>query len=186
MENKNKNYIFALVLQGIEEITTDFENAVFESGCDDAVLYSKNGTVYLEFDRTAKTLKEAIISAILDVEKIPGVQVAAVEPADFVTVAEIARRAGRTREYIRKLINGERGPGNFPKPLSGSLAKTLIYSWVDVSTWLTDNRILSNTTIHRIAFIIKRVNDTLDVRQKPWHGQVPQQLLKQLSTNHIQ
>ena len=184
--HKYKTHTFTLVLQGVDKITTAFEDAVFEAGCDDAMLYSKNGTIFLEFDRVDKTLKSAIVSAILDIETISGIEVAVVEPADYITVAEIARRSCRTREYIRKLINGERGPGHFPKPLAGISTKTLIYSWVDVSTWLTTHGILNNYTIHRIAFILKRLNDTLDARKHPCRGAVPLQLLKKINISHLQ
>jgi len=41
-----------------------------------------------------------------------------VEPDDLVSAAEIARRVGRSRESIRQLGGGLRGPGGFPAPLA--------------------------------------------------------------------
>src|SRR6266446_4112776 len=60
---------FTLVLTGINEISPEAENALFEAGCDDATLSSRCGGVYLTFSRTAGTLKDAILSAIQDVRK---------------------------------------------------------------------------------------------------------------------
>ena len=46
--------------------------------------------------------------------------------------------------------------------------------------------LLNNYTIHRIAFILKRLNDTLDARKHPWRGAVPLQLLKKINISHLQ
>jgi len=112
------------------------------------------------------SLEKAVSSAIKDVEKNKKLEVAVVEPADFVTVAEIARRAGYSREYIRKLIKGERGNGYFPAPLAGSSSTTLIYSWVEVSSWLSVSNILKNNDALKMAKIIKQFNDQLNNRRK--------------------
>jgi hypothetical protein len=36
---------------------------------------------------------------------------------DLVSVRDIAQRVGRTRESVRLLVDGKRGPGNFPPPI---------------------------------------------------------------------
>ena len=165
-KNNQTAYAFTLVLRGINEITTELEDALFESGCDDALLHSNNGSIFLEFDRMDSSLEAAVHSAIKDVEKNKNIEVAVVEPADFVTIAEIARRAELSREYIRKLVKGERGAGGFPTPLAGSSSKTLIYSWVEVSNWLSENQILKNRNDLKVAIIIKQFNDQLNNRRK--------------------
>lgn len=180
MMNNNKYYTFSLVLNGVSEITRELEDQVYTSGCDDAILYSHNGIVYLEFDRESTSLRNAIISAISDVEKIEDIVVSLVEPADYVTVAEIARRSDLSREYIRCLINGDRGPGDFPKPISGTRTKTLIYSWTIVSKWLTRFGALKDNNVHRTAFIYKIFNDALERRLVPWEEDIPLHLLKDL------
>jgi len=166
ISNHNETFDFTLVLRGINEITSEIEDALFESKCDDALLHSNNGSIFLEFTRSASSLEEAVISAIKDVEKNKYIEVAVVEPADFVTIAEIARRAELSREYIRKLVKGERGAGGFPTPLAGSSSKTLIYSWVEVSNWLSENQILKNRNDLKVAIIIKQFNDQLNNRRK--------------------
>ena len=157
---------FTLVLRGMNKITPQLEDSLYESGCDDAMIHSGNGSIYLTFDRLDTSLEKAVSSAIKDVEKNQKLEVAVVEPADFVTVAEIARRAGYSREYIRKLIKGERGNGYFPVPLAGSSSTTLIYSWVEVSSWLSESHILKNNDILKMAKIIKQFNDQLNNRRK--------------------
>ena len=150
----------------MNKITSDLEDSLYESGCDDAMVHSGNGSISLTFDRLDTSLEKAVSSAIKDVEKNQKLEVAVVEPADFVTVAEIARRAGYSREYIRKLIKGERGNGYFPVPLAGSSSTTLIYSWVEVSSWLSESHILKNNDILKMAKIIKQFNDQLNNRRK--------------------
>lgn len=184
--SKQKTFTFSLILNGVKEITRELEDRVYASGCDDAILFSKNGTVYLEFDRESTSLKSAVISAIRDVEKINEITVPVVEPADYVTVAEIARRSSLSREYIRCLINGDRGPGTFPKPVSGTCANTSIYSWTMVSTWLTRFGAIKDQGLHRTAFIFKRINDLLLSRYAPsWYSDVPLHLLKALPEKKV-
>ena len=105
-ESHNNTYLFTLVLRGVSKITIDLENDLFESGCDDALLHSNNGSIFLEFNRKDASLENAVNSAIGNVKKCKNIEVAVVEPADYVTIAEIARRASLTREYIRKLAKG--------------------------------------------------------------------------------
>jgi hypothetical protein len=157
---------FTLVLRGMNKITSQLEDSLYESGCDDAMVHSGNGSLYLTFDRLDTSLEKAVSTAIKDVEKNKKLEVAVVEPADFVTVAEIARRAGYSREYIRKLIKGERGNGYFPAPLAGSSSTTLIYSWVEVTSWLSVSNILKNNDALIMAKIIKQFNDQLNNRRK--------------------
>lgn len=45
-----------------------------------------------------------------------GLYVVRIEPDDLVTMATIAKRSGLSREYIRLLSAGERGPEASPLP----------------------------------------------------------------------
>src|SRR4051812_16226446 len=62
-------YDFTLVLTGITELTPEAENALFEAGCDDATISVRSGRVFLTFSRTARSLKDAILSAIRNVKQ---------------------------------------------------------------------------------------------------------------------
>ena len=61
-------YAFMLLLSGFDEITDVIENALFEAGCDDATLGIHAGNPYLTFHREAKSLEEAIRSALRQVK----------------------------------------------------------------------------------------------------------------------
>jgi hypothetical protein len=131
------SYTFTLILAGIQEVTDEVEDALFEAGCDDALLGSRDGVVFLDFEREASSAREAVLSAIADVAKSGiGARVARVEPDEFVTMAEIARRANRSRENIRQLVAGLRGPGDFPPPVANLKQKSPIWRWADVEAWL--------------------------------------------------
>ncbi|MBO0771995.1 MAG: hypothetical protein J2P35_11110 [Actinobacteria bacterium] len=89
-------------------------------------------------NREADTLTEAIISAIQDVERVPGIRVVGAAQDDPVTMLDIARRTGRTRTSVRMLVNGQRGPGGFPTPSLVTTGGEKLWDWVDVATWLRD------------------------------------------------
>ena len=159
-----KSYNFILILSGIHAPTEDFEDGLFGAGCDDGTLSLRNNVAYLEFDREAPSFKEAVISAIRQVESVDeAVAVERVEPDDLVTAAEVARRINRTREYVRLLIEGERGPGNFPVPLSGIATKSLMWSWLKVAKWLRENRMVDAEEV-QMAQDIADINNTLFYR----------------------
>ncbi len=63
-------FSFTLLLSGFSEITTEIANAVYEAGCDDALLGTRSGKPYLAFDREAESLEDAVASAIENVEGI--------------------------------------------------------------------------------------------------------------------
>jgi hypothetical protein len=64
-----KTHSFRLTLAGVSEVTDAMENALFESGCDDAGVGSCDGVVSLDFEREAGCLGDAIGSAVKDVER---------------------------------------------------------------------------------------------------------------------
>jgi hypothetical protein len=55
---------------------------------------------------------------------------------DLVSVSDIARRVGRTREYVRLLVDGKRGPGGFPAPIGVVGDGTKVWPWSVVLEWL--------------------------------------------------
>ena len=65
---KAEVFKFDLVLPNVSANTLGLEDALYRSGCDDALLNVKNNTVYLSFDREASTFEAAVVSAIADVE----------------------------------------------------------------------------------------------------------------------
>ncbi|MBA2350146.1 MAG: hypothetical protein H0V81_17875 [Solirubrobacterales bacterium] len=108
---------------------------LFEAGCDDALFGAVDHVHYAEFDREGLTLADAVLSAISDLESVPSLQVRHVEPDDLVTIGEIADRLGRTRESVRLLVTGQRGPGSFPPPAARTTTRNRLWHWTDVQHW---------------------------------------------------
>jgi predicted DNA-binding transcriptional regulator AlpA len=150
-------YSFILIIEGdVEEKIDD----LFEAGCDDATFGSVDGAHYADFDRGASSLGEALSSAIYAVESVPGLRVRRVEPDDLVTMAEIAQRLGRTRESVRLLVAGERGPGNFPAPVSHLRHRNRLWRWSDIAAWAGE----SEADDLAQARLIAAINAALELR----------------------
>lgn len=129
-------YNFTLIIEGADLQTTQAQDALYEAGCEDATFGVVDGVQYAEFYREADSYGQALTSAMVDVRgAVPGARVVHVEPDELVTMAEIAERLGRSRESIRLLIAGERGPGDFPPPVSHIRTRTRLWRWPDILRW---------------------------------------------------
>jgi hypothetical protein len=160
-----KSHNFVLVLSGISAPDGSLEDALFEAGCDDAILAFRSGVPYLEFDRKASTLESAILSAVRDVERAEHpVAVSHVEPDDLVNASESARRLECTREYVRLLVQGERGEGGFPAPVAGVTGTAFLWSWTSVLRWLLEHDRLPDKSHLVRAETIRDMNSALRVR----------------------
>jgi hypothetical protein len=131
-----QEYEFTLILSGVSELTREVLDALYESGCDDALIGMRDGTAYAEFCREADSFQQAVLSAIRDVEAAGlGIRVEHVEPDELVTMSEIARRLRITREGVRKRVAGLRGPGGFPPPAGSLTQRSPLWHWTDVVRW---------------------------------------------------
>lgn len=59
---------FSLLYSGVTELTNEVEDALYEQGCDDALIGIQHGFFFLDFTREAPTFRAALTSAIADVE----------------------------------------------------------------------------------------------------------------------
>jgi len=85
-----KHHEFTLILSGVSKITPDLANALYEATKGDIEFNLCNGVAFLEFRRAASTLREAILSAIHEVEGAEvGVRVVRVESEAANTIAKI-------------------------------------------------------------------------------------------------
>jgi hypothetical protein len=75
-----KTYEFKIILDGVSEVSDDDGDALFEAGCDDGTIVSRDGNTFVRFSRESDSLEDAISSAAGDVRKA-GFQVAHVEVA---------------------------------------------------------------------------------------------------------
>lgn len=161
---------FTLIIETQAGLDEGLEDELFEAGCDDGTLSFRNGIAYLDFDREAGDLESAIISAIQQIEEAGlNIWVKRVEPSDLVTSAEIARRLDRSRQSVQQLISGARGDGDFPLPVAGVTAKTMLWSWQEVVGWFIKNGKLKDRSIYDDAKILKQINESLESRKSEMH-----------------
>lgn len=58
---------FTVILQCLSDISEELTDRLFEAGCDDTLLRCCDGVVYLDFDRDANSLADAVGSAVRDI-----------------------------------------------------------------------------------------------------------------------
>jgi hypothetical protein len=122
------------------QVTDDEVEALYEAGCSDAgVETGPLGTV-IDFVREAPTLALALVSAVRDIEKVPGLRAVGVACGNMVTLSAIADRTQVTREAVRLWSNGQRGAGDFPAPVLVTPAGEKVWDWQEVAAWLEVNR----------------------------------------------
>ncbi|MBV8381443.1 MAG: hypothetical protein JOZ63_02480 [Planctomycetaceae bacterium] len=164
------------MLTGIEDITSEALDSLFDAGCDDGTLSSRSGLVYLTFTREAPTLRDALLSAIRDVRSA-GLGVLRIDVCTLVTKSEIARKSHRSRQLIGQLIAGERGPGHFPPPVCNLTEGHPLWYWCDVAAWLHENNFIREEDLHD-AQTLAVINSVLEVQhQKHLDPQLTEELL---------
>ena len=130
------NHHFTLIAEGPDLQSDELIDAIYEAGCDDATVGRVDGIHYLDFDREADSLEEAILSAVADLERLDlGIEIVRLADAGLASMADIACRVGRTRESVRLLIAGERGPGGFPPPVTDPRSRYRLWRWSEVERW---------------------------------------------------
>lgn len=159
-----KSYSFILLIRGADVLAEQHADALFEAGCGDALFGERGGVQFADFDREADSLARAIGSAIHDIEStVPDAKVVRVEPDDLVTLTAIAERVGRTKESVRLLTLGKRGPGGFPSPLSWVASKHPLWQWSDVAQWFS-TRVGEEIPGSGSAAFIAALNGALEAR----------------------
>jgi len=84
------SFKFTLILSGVAEITSNLADALYAATDGDIEFNMRNGVAYVEFDQQAKSLQEAVKSAIKQVEQAGvGVRVVRVESDVANTIAKI-------------------------------------------------------------------------------------------------
>ena len=172
---------FALIVDGVPELTQQVEDAFFEAGCDDATLSMQYGLLYLEFSRSAKSLESAIISAITDIVKAGvGAHVLRVDECNLVTASEIARRINRSRQLVHQYMTGKRGPGGFPPPECHLTDHAPLWAWCAVSYWLVQNSLLRPEEGWN-AEVVEAINNFLEWdRQRQRHPELLDEIERRL------
>lgn len=69
MDHPDHAFHFTLEVFGADELDESLVDSLYEAGCDDGTICSREARIYISFTREAATLQEAIESAIRDVCK---------------------------------------------------------------------------------------------------------------------
>ena len=158
-------YSFILLIRGADVLAEEHADALFEAGCGDALFGERGGRLqYADFDREADSFAHAVGSAIHAIEStVPGTKVVRVEPDDVVTLTGIAARVGRSKESVRLLSIGQRGPKEFPAPLSWVAGKNALWLWSDVAEWFR-TKLDEDLPTARSAAFVAALNGALETR----------------------
>jgi len=157
---------FTLVLDGVDENSPELEDKLYLANCDDALINFKNGTVYLDFDRKAENLENAIISAIKDVET-SGLDavIIHVAPDELVSSTDIAKRLQIKRQAVSLWVRGARRINMpFPNPIMKLSEKSPLWRWLDVTKWLYLNELIKDCQLVEDALLIENINAALSER----------------------
>jgi hypothetical protein len=85
-----KKHEFVLILAGVAEITPELADRLYEATNGDIEFTMRDGVASLEFSRAAPTLRDAVLSAIRNVESAnAGVRVVRVDSKTANTIARI-------------------------------------------------------------------------------------------------
>jgi len=154
-------YEFTLTfsLPGEDDNPEQYLDALYESGCDDAVLGTgQPGTIGLDFVREAESAEDAVRSAIANVEAaIPGAELVEAKP-DLVGLTDVADIAQCSRQYVRKVTMTIK---RFPRPaVTGR--KVQLWHLCDVAQF---EQVKIPKAVAEIAWIARRINFDRERRQ---------------------
>jgi hypothetical protein len=131
------SYNVALVVEGF-----DLTDANLEQLCElvpDAVAAAIGGVVTVAAPMEAADPESAAHSLVDLLEgQFSGARVVRLDQ-DLVAISDIADRTDRSRESIRLLVEGKRGPGGFP-PAIGTVGDAIrVWPWAIVVDWFSES-----------------------------------------------
>jgi hypothetical protein len=101
----------------------------------EAVLFEAGGATTVRATVRAPGPAAAVSELVERVTKAVPAAVPLRVDQDLVSVSDIARRVGRTRESVRFLVDGKRGPGRFPPPIGTVGDGIRVWPWSVVLEW---------------------------------------------------
>jgi predicted DNA-binding transcriptional regulator AlpA len=130
-----QRFSFTFVVDGLSMDDVEQVNIPTE-GCEGLTLAEIGGVTLAVFEREAESPDRALTGALDEIEAAhPAIRVRRLDQ-DLVSVADIAERSGRSRQSVRQLADGDRGPGDFPDPV-GTVGKAIrVWEWASVDEWL--------------------------------------------------
>src|SRR3954454_20504549 len=139
-----KKFEFYIIASGLDPASEEFEQHLYDAGCDDAAVSFQRGRIIVDFARKANSMNEAIVAAVKDV-RAAGAQVDRVEPDPLVSLSDIAARAGMSRAAMTQYSKGQRG-SEFPAPVARVSSDSPLWDWATVARWLFQNEKISRET----------------------------------------
>lgn len=131
------NFILSFNLPDTQINLDNYLETLATEGCDDALIgIGKKGRIALNFIRESPSATEAVYSAIQDVKRaIPQAVLTEVSP-DFVSLTDVAKLLGCTRQNIRNLMIKDELKS--PKPIYGGTPS--IWHLSDILNWLYEEK----------------------------------------------
>ncbi|MGH3471375.1 MAG: hypothetical protein ACRDPG_04920 [Nocardioidaceae bacterium] len=130
-------YTVSLVVQNVE-LTDEVTGSLF-SGIEDVVASSIGGVVKVTAPVSAPDDETAALRLIDQVAEVLPDAVAVRLDQDLVSITDIAERTRRTRESVRLLVEGKRGPGGFPSPVGIVGDSIRVWPWSVILEWFRDS-----------------------------------------------
>lgn len=153
-------FSFTLVIEGL--LTEERVRALYEAGCDDMTLQGDDaGHGSADVHREASSLVDAVLSAVTDIESVPGLAVLGIENQELVGLADIAWRLERTVESVRLLASGRRRSA-FPSPVVRR-QRGQLWRWSEVASWANEH--LGSRFDPDEADRVSAINATLEIRR---------------------
>lgn len=141
-----KEYDFALIATSKQKLDAEevcrIADNLFDAGADDCTVSLSGNTLIIEFDRESETYKDAVTSAIRQVNSIKELNVKSVDAGQWVGLSDAAELSDLTRSALSKFSKGERGDGKFPAPYLRVSGKTPLYDWSEVASWLHEKALI--------------------------------------------
>ncbi len=160
----NREYDFTLTFSVPTDLEQEtLESALFESGCDDAIIgLGQKGRLALNFTREAESAEKAMLSALQQVKKaVPEAQLVEAGP-DLVGISDMASLLNFSRQNMRKLIQTHLA--SFPLPVHEGTSA--LWHLVDVLTWFSETqRRAIPTDLMDVAGVSMGVNLVREVRR---------------------
>ncbi len=107
-----QTYTVSIVVENVD-LTDDVLGALFAE-LEDAVPSSISGVVKITVPVQAPDDESAALRLVDQVHAALPQAVPVRLDQDLVSISDVAERSGRSRESVRLLVDGNRGPGQFP------------------------------------------------------------------------
>lgn len=131
-----ETYTVSLLLANVD--LTDAVLDLLFATIEDAVPSSMNGVVKLTAPVDASDDGTAAFHLIAQVQAVLPQSIPVRLDQDLVSIPDIAERTDRSRESVRLLVDGKRGPGQFPAPVGTVGDAIRVWPWAVVLDWFRD------------------------------------------------